>query len=124
MAEATEKIAGLESKLRALNELLDSISSQRQQYQVLGDICISLEKLNAMGAADLLWGEQLDSNGSGQKLQRIQSAVAEFQHKVSAIERSRHALQSEIQDQANGIRRLNGQLAKVRDGRQLVGWGE
>lgn len=115
IAEATEKIASLDSKLRALDELLDSISSQRQQYQVLGDICASLEKLSAMGAADLLWGEQLDRNNSGLKLQRIQTTVAEFQHKISTIEQSRHSLQNDIQDKLNAIGRMSARLARVQE---------
>ena len=114
IAESTEKKASLEGKLHALDKLLASISNQRQQYQLLGDICISLEKLSEMGAADLFWAEQLDSYSPEQKLQRIQAAVAEFQQKISAIDRLRTSLQSGIQDQLNDICRLDSQLVTAR----------
>lgn len=115
IAKATEKIASLDVKLRALDKLLDSISSQRQQYQLLGDIGVSLEKLNEMGAAGLFWARQLENHSPEQELQRIRAAVSEFQQKISAVEQSRNSLQSEIQDQSNVIRRLNTQLAQARE---------
>lgn len=99
--------------MRALDELLNSISSQRQQYQLLGDISVSLEKLNEMGAAGLFWAGQLEKHSPEQELHRIRAAVDEFQQKISAVEQSRNSLQGEIQEQQDGIRRLNAQLDTV-----------
>lgn len=106
--------------MRALDELLDSISSQRQQYQLLGDISVSLEKLNEMGAAGLFWEGQLEKHSPEQELRRIRAAVAGFQQKMSAVEQSRNTLQSEIQEQLNGIRRLNAKLDTVREVKERV----
>ena len=115
ITEATEKIAGLETKLHALDELLASISGQRQKYQVLGELCVSLQKLNNLGAADLFWGEPQDSSSHEQKLIRMQAAVAEFQQKVTALQQSRNTLLADIQNKTAGLHQLRTQLAKLRD---------
>ncbi len=114
ITEATEKIAGLETKLHALDELLASISGQRQKYQLLGELCVSLKKLNDLGAADLFWGEPQDSSHEP-KLARMQAAVAEFQQKVAALQQSRNSLLADIQNKTSGLRQLQTQLAKLRD---------
>ena len=119
ITEAIEKIAGLETKLRALDELLASISEQRQKYQLLGELCVSLQKLNDLGAADLFWGEPEDSSSHSSshesKLTRMQAAVAEFQQKVTALQQSRNTLLADIQNKTAGLHPLQTQLAKLRD---------
>ena len=117
ITEDTGKIAGLEIKLRALDELLASISGQRQKYQLLSELCVSLQKLNDLGAADLFWGESQDSSNPGQKLARMQVAVAEFQQKVTALQQSRNSLLTDIQNKAASLRQLQTQLAYQRDTR-------
>ena len=112
---ATEKIVGLETKLRALDELLASISSQRQKYQLLGELCVALQKLNALGAADLFWGEPQDSSSHEHKLARLQAAVAEFQQKVTVLQQSRDSLLADIQNKTVGLGQLQTHLVKLHD---------
>lgn len=111
IAEVTEKIASLEGKLRALDKLLDSISSQRQQYQLLGETCVSLEKLSVMGAADLFW--EATGGDPEKELQRVRGVVAGFEQKVSAVEQSRSVLQADIKDELASVRLLSNQLAEL-----------
>ena len=108
--EARKKVAGLEAKLRSMDNLLASISSQRQQYDLLGEICVSLQKLGEMGAADLFWTAQSGTESPEQKLQRVRREVDEFQQKISAVIQSRSSLQSSIKDQSNEIHLLSDQL--------------
>lgn len=104
--------------MRALDKLLTSISSQRQQYQLLGNICLSLEKLSEMGAADLFWTGQADSHSPDLRVRQLQATVAEFHQKVAAVEQSRNSLQGDIQNLMNGVRRLNAELTQVREAKQ------
>ncbi len=103
LAEAKKNVAGLEAKLRSLDSLLASISSQRQQYDLLGEICVSLQKLGEMGAADLFWATQPGVGNPEQKLQRVRHGLDEFQQKIAAVNQSRSSVQSSIKDQSNEI---------------------
>lgn len=113
IAEATEKIASLDGKLRALDELLDSISSQRQQYQLLGEICLPLEKLSGIDAANLFW--EATGDDPQKQLQRLRGVVAGFQQKISAIEQSRNVLQADIKDELASVNLLSNQLAELQE---------
>lgn len=97
--------------MRALDELLDSISGQRQQYQSLGEIGASLEKLNRMGAADLF--REATGDDPEQQLQQVRGVVAAFQQKITAIEQSRSVLQADIENERASVHLLSNQLAAL-----------
>lgn len=97
IAEAHAKIAGLEKKQRAVDSELQGMSDQRQQYQLLEQVCSSLAKLDEMGAADLFWGEHTQAAVSYVK--RANSALLLFNEKLAAVEQRRKALQDRIQDE-------------------------
>lgn len=97
ISEAHEKIAGLEKKQRAVDSELQGMSEQRQQYQLLEQVCSSLNKLDEMGAAALFWGEHTQAAASYVK--RASSALLLFSEKLAAVEQRRKVLQDRIQDE-------------------------
>jgi hypothetical protein len=111
IAEATEKIAGLEGKLCALDDELASHLSQRAQYQLLDEVCTPLEKLSRMDAADLF--REATGDDTEKQLQRVRGVVAGFQQKISAIEQSRSVLQADIKDELASVHLLSNQLAEL-----------
>lgn len=115
IAEVREKIARFQKDLLALGQLLDSLSSQQLQYQLLNEIADALEKLHAMGSADLFWTEQPTHETPAQTVQRLRQAVATYQQKIIAVAQSRSALQDNIQNQADRIFSLNHHLAEVQE---------
>lgn len=115
LARVNEKIAGLEKKLGALDDELASHSRQRQQYGLLGDICLSLDKLNEMGASDLFWGSSTTGYDPAQQLQRVRGVVAEFEKKISVIEGARSALQASIKQELVTVFLLKDQLEELRE---------
>lgn len=115
-----EKIAGLESNLHAIDSELEGLSGQRQQYQLLGDACDSLNQLSEMGAASLFWGEQLHGFEPEQRLQQISRDVAGFREKLSAIEQARQSLLTDINSQQDQIDDLEDQLEEVREAEEAA----
>lgn len=111
IAEATEKKSSLDGKLRVLDELLGSISSQRQQYQLLDEICAPLEKMSKTGAADLF--REATGYDPEKQLQQIRGVVAGFQQKISSVELSRGVLLSDSKDKLASINLLSAQLAQL-----------
>ena len=120
IARVNEQISGLENKLHALDNELASHANQRQQYQLLGDICSSLDKLNEMGASDLFWGRSATGYDPEQQLQRVRSVVAEFEQKISVIEQSRTALQDIIKIESVAAFLLNDELAELQDEAEIT----
>lgn len=115
LARVNEKIAGFEKKLGALDDELAGHSRQRQQYGLLGDICLSLDKLNEMGASDLFWGSSTTGYDPAQQLQRVRGVVAEFEKKISVIEGARSALQASIKQELVSVFRLKDELEELRE---------
>jgi outer membrane biosynthesis protein TonB len=120
IAKINDKIAGLEKKLGALGDEIASHSQQSQQYNLLGNICSSLDQLNQMGAADLFWGKEATGYDPEKQLKRVRDVVAEFEQKISLIEQSRSAVQAEITQEEDAIFQLNDQLAELQEEAERV----
>ncbi len=112
IARVTRKLEGLDEKLRALDAELNAHANQRVQYQLLGTICTSLDKLEEMGASDLFWGGELAGYSPDKQLQRVRHNVAEFERKIGAIEDVRNGVQAEIDAEENALQLLNSELAE------------
>ena len=115
ITEAREKTARYREELFALDQLLNSFSSDQPRYQLLTEICDALEKLQGMDAAHLCWTEQHIHETPAQTVQRLRQTVNTFQQKIIAVAQSRSALQENIGTQTAYISRLNWQLAEVQE---------
>lgn len=120
IARISEKIAGLEKEIRVLDDELASHAKQRQQYHLLGDICSSLDKLSEMGASDLFWGSSATGYDPAQQLQRVRGVVAEFEQKISAIEKSRTALHDNIKKESVAVFLLQDELNEIQEAAEEV----
>jgi outer membrane biosynthesis protein TonB len=107
-------------KLGALDDEIASHAQQRQQYNLLGNICSSLDQLNQMGAADLFWGKEATGYDPEKQLKRVRDVVAEFEQKISVIEQSRSGLQADIKQESVAIFELEDQLAELQEEAERV----
>ena len=120
IAKANEAIAGLESDVQALDDELASHAKQRQQYQLLSDICSSLDKLNEMGASELFWGSSTTGYNPEQQLQRVRIVVVDFEKKVSVIEQSRAVLQDKQKKESITAFQLEDELAELLEASERI----
>ena len=111
--KANEKIASLERHIRDLDDELNGHAKQRHQYQLLSDICISLDKLNEVGASDLFWGSSNTGYNPNEQLQRVRSVVAEFEKKISSIEQTRSTYQENIKKESVAAYLLKDELDEL-----------
>jgi hypothetical protein len=112
IAEVIRRLEALEGKRRALDDELNTHANQRVQYELLGAISSSLDRLAELGASDLFWGGELAGVSRDKQLQRIREDVAEFGKKIGAIEGARDELQAEIDQEEVGLQVLNEELAE------------
>ena len=120
IAKANEAIAGLESDVQALDDELASHAKQRQQYQLLSDICSSLDKLNEMGVSELFWGSSTTGYNPEQQLQRVRIVVVDFEKKVSVIEQSRAVLQDKQKKESITAFQLEDELAELLEASERI----
>ena len=114
-ANVTRILEGHEKRLHALDDKLNTYSSQRLQYQLLGSICTSLDKLTEMGASDLFWDREATGYSPEIQLQRVRGAVTEFEHKIAAIEGLRSGAQADIKKESIALHLLNDELAELEE---------
>lgn len=115
ITDVSHTLEGHEEKLRALNNELDRLANQRIQFQLLGTICTSLEKLDEMGASELFWGRESTGYSPEKQLQRVRDGVAEFEQKITAIETQRSTVQADIEKGWAALRMLNDELAEMEE---------
>ena len=93
------EVAGLEVKQKKLDAKLAGLSEQRQQYELLDQVCVSLEKLDRMGAAHLFWGEKKQAKDIADQVVSARTAATAFVQKIRDIEQERMALTDRIREE-------------------------
>jgi len=124
LAESRELLAALARTLRATDQQLEALSTERQQYQLLQDACEALEKLGEMDAAQLFWGERLSGEPSIEHLRRVRTKVAGFQQRWDEIEARRQATIAEMSQHEEGLEILEEDLfqAQQQEERRKLEW--
>jgi len=110
LAGAEQDLKALKQEIRGIDAELESLSGERRQFQLLGNICSSLEELGEMGASQLFWGEANDGVEPDALLAVARSNVAGFQQKLSAIEERRDARQKRAKELRYDIEYLQDEL--------------
>jgi outer membrane biosynthesis protein TonB len=115
IALVREKIGGLEANLRETDQELDGLSAQRQPFQLLGDACDALNKLDEIGSASLFWGEQLNGFDPARRLGEVSASVAEFRQRLAGVEQARERLLADIDARQDELDDLDYALDEVRE---------
>jgi hypothetical protein len=94
--QANERITGLEGQIHDIDQELQGLFAQRQQYQLLNDVCESLDKLESLGAGHLFWGEQPDAQSAKQRVGHARGHATQFLQSIAEIEERRKQLEEGI----------------------------
>jgi outer membrane biosynthesis protein TonB len=80
--ESEQRLSDLETKLQGVNDELHSLVDNGHEFEVLAQVCRSLEELENIGAADLFWDSQEGQQERNEKLanagERIDAYAAEI----------------------------------------------
>ncbi len=115
IAQVRGKIDGLEADLREIDNELGGLSEQRQQFQLLGDACDALNKLDEIGAASLFWGDQLNGFDPAQRLGQVSASVADFRDRLAAVEQGRQRVLADLDARRDELDDLDFALDEVRE---------
>jgi outer membrane biosynthesis protein TonB len=115
MAEAREKVAALEVRRREADAEMERLLAEGQQYAVLKEVCVSLDKLHTMGAAHLFWGELDAINDPVENLARIRQGIYGFEEEVDTLEQRRQGIVREIRQEQDNIDFLAEELLRLQE---------
>ena len=95
--EKSERVLGdLEANLRKVDAELEALAQRNHQYDVLAQVCRSLEELDDMGAGHLFWDKHSGPNRSTEQLRYARRKMEEFGEEVAAVEERRDSIIEKI----------------------------
>ncbi len=80
---AHENVGGLEQALRAIDNELEALNSQSEQYLLLEQAYESLQKLAESGVTSLFWGERTRASDAEEFVDQIRKRIDKFHHSVA-----------------------------------------
>jgi len=111
--QANERISGLEGQIRGVDNELQGLFAQRQQFQLLNDICESLDKLETLGAGHLFWGQEPAAESDRQRVGQAREQAAQFLQTIAGIEQHRKELEEGIDSELLNIDGWKFELAEL-----------
>lgn len=122
--QSERELNDLRRDLQAVDAELDVLSQKNHQYDVLSQICDSLQELNGLGAADLFWGKNADAAQPHEQLQNAQHAIDEFGEQIARIQDRRISIVEKMDDQNQTLDYLHYDLidAMEREEQRQSAW--
>ena len=119
-----ENLGGLEQRLRALDDELGALVTQREKYGLLAGVCDSLEKLNELGAGEMFWGAPIDPSKTAEYVGQARHRIAVFNDNVRAVEAERRGLIQELTQGRDVLDILEADLYEMEEAeeRRLNEW--
>ncbi len=115
ISDAEAQLAALRQEMAQVEQQIEEAASERQRYQLLENICTSLDELQQLGAAEMFWGEQTAPEQAEQNLERVRGLLSEFQERYGDVEERKASLAKDIDEQAWQIEYLNEDLIELRE---------
>ena len=97
LANARAALDGFVRDLNAIEGELEAFGGERDQYEVLGDVCRGLEALEETGAAALFWGET-PGQQIAEQMRGARGRLDRFEKQVQEIEARRQSVLDEIEE--------------------------
>lgn len=92
-------LEGLEEDLREIDAELEALAKQNHKYELLSQICRSLEELDNLGAAKLFWNEHSAADDQVVRLRYAQKKIDRFGEEIAGVQERRQALADKIGNQ-------------------------
>lgn len=112
---AQVRISELEAQLRQIDIELETLFQEREKHILLSEISDRIEKLNKLGGASLLWGEECSENESAQKFQRVHNQVVNYDGAVQEVQARRESTKDDIQSVIAQINILQEEILIVHE---------
>ena len=110
--ERSERVLeDLERDLRAIDRELDELAQKNHEFEVLSQVCRSLEELDGLGAAHLFWDAQSGTDITAEHLRSARRKIDEFGEQIARVEGRRQTIVDKIGDQNDVLDYLHYDLS-------------
>lgn len=103
----------LERDLRAVDAELGALAAKRHEYDLLAELCRSVEELDSLGAGHLFWGEESASDAAGDRLRHARSRIDAYSNEIAGVDARREAILDKIGNQNVVLDELHYELRDV-----------
>jgi len=108
-----QQLSGLEQNMQGVNAELVALAEKSHEFDVLGEVCRSLEELENLGAADLFWNSQDDVETRDAKLASAHQRIDEYSAEINRVEDRRDSVLEQIGDQNQALDGLHYDLMDI-----------
>jgi len=124
VGQSRQKLERHAEALRAVEAELDALSLQRQQHELLGTACDSLDELAGLGGADLFWGTPAEAARGAEFVRTVRERGQGFRDQLAEIDGRRRAIIDEIRRDQAGLELLEDDLydAQEQEERRKLEW--
>lgn len=118
--EARGSLAGLETELRAAEAELETFSTDRMRFDALREACDVLERLDALKAGQLFWGELPEVKSPAVHVAHLRTRIAGFDQEIGGLLESQARLKKQINERLDELDYLDDEVhnAYARDERR------
>ena len=109
------KLGGLSNDLHAVEGQLAELAPKREQFELIHNVCDSLERLRALGVSSMFWGEKANTAETDRHVDEVRGRLDRFTEQINVIEAKRQALLDDIQQGHNVLHLLEGDLFEVQE---------
>jgi outer membrane biosynthesis protein TonB len=96
--EVSDQLSGLARDLAEIDQVLATLSEQRTKYQLLENLCGSLDELVEIDGAALFWGQQPQGLSPAEQIQNARSRISDFNRELQQVQNRRLALVEGIKE--------------------------
>ena len=109
--EKSERVLDiLEADLRSVDDELEALAQRNHKYELLEQVCRSLEDLDGLGAAHLFWGNDGDPDNPREHIHNARRRIDEFGEEIAEVEERRQSITDKINEQNDSLDYLHYDL--------------
>ncbi len=108
--KSEQELAGLRDSLQSVGNELTALAEKSYEFEVLGQICRSLEELDNLGASELFWPSQDDIESRNTKLANAYRKIDDYSAEISRVEDRRSSILNQIGEQNRDLDHLHYNL--------------
>jgi outer membrane biosynthesis protein TonB len=113
--ETYEELVKKEDEKKAVDDELNALLAERQQYSLLSEISDRLDQLQKEGVAQLFWGDDYDHAAASKLTERARNKVINYDTRVAELQVRQNAGDENIQSLAARVNILNEESIQLEE---------
>ena len=113
LRQARGELERLVGDLHTVDQELEGLETERNQFRLVQDACRALDELDDMGAGDLFWEGRTAGGDGGDHIRLVRGRVDVFEKRLDQIEERRQSILYEIKVQEDSTDNIAGEVLEA-----------